>query len=48
MPEGNHLLLERGGIDLPLEKVEDYANLEGYLREEAEKIKPKPTQGTLF
>ncbi len=48
MPEGNHLLLERGGIDLPLEKVDDSANLEGYLREEAEKIKPKPTQGTLF
>jgi predicted Rossmann fold nucleotide-binding protein DprA/Smf involved in DNA uptake len=48
MPEGNQLLLERGGIELPLAKVEDYTNLETSLREEAQKIQPKPTQGTLF
>jgi predicted Rossmann fold nucleotide-binding protein DprA/Smf involved in DNA uptake len=48
MPEGNKLLLERGGIELPLEKVEDYSNLESFLREETQKIQPKPTQGTLF
>jgi predicted Rossmann fold nucleotide-binding protein DprA/Smf involved in DNA uptake len=48
MPEGNQLLLERGGIELPLSKVEDYSNLDSYLREESENIPTKPTQPGLF
>jgi predicted Rossmann fold nucleotide-binding protein DprA/Smf involved in DNA uptake len=48
MPEGNQLLLERGGIELPLSKVEDYSNLDSYLREKSENIPTKPTQPGLF
>jgi hypothetical protein len=40
--------LERGGIELPLSKVEDYSNLDSYLREESENIPTKPTQPGLF
>ncbi|MDY6846662.1 MAG: DNA-processing protein DprA [Chloroflexota bacterium] len=48
MPEGNHLLLKRGAISLPLSIAEDYANLEPYLNEHANKVRPKPTQPPLF
>lgn len=48
MPEGNQVLIQRGGIELPLSAVEDYGNLEQYLREQSANIVPKPTQPGLF
>ncbi|MEA3327835.1 MAG: DNA-processing protein DprA [Chloroflexota bacterium] len=48
MPEGNRLLIDLGGIKLPLSNIENYSMLEDYLIAESEKTPNIPTQPKLF
>lgn len=49
MPEGNRLLLQKGGLPFPYPFPEHYSNLPGWLEEQAFKhSKPKPYQLGLF
>lgn len=44
MPEGNRILLEKGGIAFPYPFPEFFSKLPEWLKEQANQIKPKPTQ----
>jgi predicted Rossmann fold nucleotide-binding protein DprA/Smf involved in DNA uptake len=49
MPEGNRLLLQKGGLSFPFPFTEHYAKLPGWLEEQSKQIsKPKPNQLSLF
>jgi predicted Rossmann fold nucleotide-binding protein DprA/Smf involved in DNA uptake len=48
MPEGNRLLLQRGGIAFPHPFPEHYSKLPGWLEANSSSIKPKATQLGLF
>jgi predicted Rossmann fold nucleotide-binding protein DprA/Smf involved in DNA uptake len=48
MPEGNRLLLQRGGIAFPHPFPERYNKLSGWLQENSPPPKPKVTQPGLF
>lgn len=48
MPEGNRLLLKRGGIALPYPFSIDFAKFPDWLNAQAGQIKPKPAQLGLF
>lgn len=44
MPEGNRVLLEKGGISFPYPFPESFSKLPEWLKERANRIKAKPTQ----
>ena len=44
MPEGNRILLEKGGIAFPYPIPESFSMLPEWMKERANQIKPKPTQ----
>lgn len=44
MPEGNRVLLEKGGISFPYPFPKSFSKLPEWLKERANRIKPKPTQ----
>jgi hypothetical protein len=44
MPEGNRILLEKGGIAFPYPFPEFFSKLPEWLKDQANQIKPKPTQ----
>ncbi len=44
MPEGNRILLEKGGIAFPYLIPESFSKLPEWMKERANQIKPKPTQ----
>ena len=48
MPEGNRMLLKKGGISFPYPFPEDFSTLQEWLNAQASQIKPKPTQLGLF
>jgi DNA processing protein len=48
MPEGNRLLLQKGGLAFPHPFHEHYSKLSGWLLEKSQLIKPKATQLGLF
>ena len=44
MPEGNRLLLQKGGITFPHPFPEHYSKLPDWLLEKSQSLKPKATQ----
>lgn len=48
MPEGNHRLIEKGGISFPYPFPEDFSKLPEWLQAKATRVRPKPTQLGFF
>jgi predicted Rossmann fold nucleotide-binding protein DprA/Smf involved in DNA uptake len=48
MPEGNHMLLKKGGIPFPYPSPESFSKLPEWLDAQANQNRPKPTQLGLF